>query len=249
MKKIFLVALAAIGMTACMQDEVVEIANGGAIAFDNAFIGNATRAESVTTDNLETFNVWGKVHGENGSYGVLFNGEPVNKVNGTWTYAETQYWMPWNRYSFAAISPASAVQGDLNASNIIKFTTDGTIDLIYAVEEVQPAATYNDVAFKFEHLLSKVMFSFATDLPAGNEVSIEELQLYTTIEADYDLAGKAWDTSAATKHTWFIDLNANNESEDYFIICFCVGDFCFSFFILYCTHSRKPQYSHNSHEC
>ena len=132
------------------------------------------------------------------------------------------------QYSFAAISPASAVQGDLNASNIIKFTTDGTIDLIYAVEEVQPAATYNDVAFKFEHLLSKVMFSFATDLPAGNEVSIEELQLYTTIEADYDLAGKAWDTSAATKHTWFIDLNANNESEDYFII----PDECYVSFVV-----------------
>ena len=52
MKKIFLVALAAIGMTACMQDEVMEIANGGAIAFENAFVGNATRATAVTKDNL-----------------------------------------------------------------------------------------------------------------------------------------------------------------------------------------------------
>ena len=226
MKKIFLVALAAIGMTACMQDEVVEIANGGAIAFDNAFVGNATRAE-VTTTNLEAFKVWGKVHGENGSYGVVFNGEPVNKVNGTWTYTETQYWMPNNAYSFAAIAPDSAVSADwdLNASRTIEFTTNGTVDLVYAAKEVAATTdTYEKVAFQFEHLLSKVKLSFATDLPAGNEVSIENLQVVTAETASIDLTNKTW-TLAGNTFT-FEPALTDNKTDDYFVL---PADFNISF--------------------
>ena len=199
MKRIFLVALAAIGMTACMQDEVVEIANGGAIAFDNAFVGNATRADAVTTGSLEAFKVWGYV---NEPSGVVFNGTVVSDPDkdGVWGYDRIQYWMPENDYSFAAIAPVSAVADDwdLNASRTIEFTTDGTVDLVYAAKEVVAAPTYEKVAFQFEHLLSKVKLSFTQDLPEYNVAYIKDLVVETVKTATVDLTEKVWTPGTET---------------------------------------------------
>ena len=59
MKKLFVIVLAAIGMVSCMNtDEVIEVNNGNAIAFADAFIENSARAES-NTGNPTTLNVWG----------------------------------------------------------------------------------------------------------------------------------------------------------------------------------------------
>ena len=103
MKKIFLIALAAIGMTACMQEEVMDTPTGGAITFENAFVDNATKAD-VTTNNLEAFQVWGYVKEPSGK---LFEGTKVTKDGDAWTYQGTQYWAPENEYHFAAIAPVS----------------------------------------------------------------------------------------------------------------------------------------------
>ena len=61
MKKIFFFALAAIGMTACMQDEIVTVQQN-AIEFKSAHVDNATRAAadpSTTVETIADFNVWG----------------------------------------------------------------------------------------------------------------------------------------------------------------------------------------------
>ena len=50
MKKLLFVALAAVGMTACVQNEELVVAGGDvAIAFENAYVYNATKADNVTT--------------------------------------------------------------------------------------------------------------------------------------------------------------------------------------------------------
>ena len=225
MKKIFLIALAAIGMTACMQEEVMDTPTGGAITFDKAFVGNATKAV-VTTDNLEAFQVWGYV---NQPSGKLFEGTEVTKDGDAWTYQGTQYWAPENEYHFAAIAPVSS-QWALNAyPGTLTFTNDGATDLIYAAKQVTSAAAGNTnsaVAFEFDHLLSKVKLNFTNGFPTENvTVALTEIKMATPQTAEMAIAsGEAcvWANFGANKDFTFADKQlastASATTEEYFIL-------------------------------
>ena len=225
MKKIFLIALAAIGMTACMQEEVMDTPTGGAITFDKAFVGNATKAV-VTTDNLEAFQVWGYV---NQPSGKLFEGTEVTKDGDAWTYQGTQYWAPENEYHFAAIAPVSS-QWALNAyPGTLTFTNDGATDLIYAAKQVTSAAAGNAntaVAFEFDHLLSKVKLTFTNGFPTENvTVALTEIKMATPQTAEMEIAsGEAcvWTNFGANKDFTFADKQlasaASATTEEYFIL-------------------------------
>ena len=74
MKKHLFYALAALGMVACMQDEVVTVQQD-AISFNGAFVENATRAAadpSPTVTSIADFNVWGFMDQPSGE---VFKGE------------------------------------------------------------------------------------------------------------------------------------------------------------------------------
>ena len=78
--------MAAMGLalTACNNDETVEVAKGNAISF-NSFVNKSTRgaADDVTLKNLGSFELYGW-RGED----VLFNKQVVNVAeNGTSTYS------------------------------------------------------------------------------------------------------------------------------------------------------------------
>ena len=110
MKKTFLMAFAALGLVACMQEEVVTIPQTDAITFDHAYIDNATRLTqaadpSTTTQNIAGFDVWAFMNEYDGT--VLVD-EDVEKAGGKWTYANTQYWTPNNKYYFAALAPMNS---------------------------------------------------------------------------------------------------------------------------------------------
>lgn len=225
MKKIFLIALAAIGMTACMQDEVMDIPTGGAITFDKAFVGNATKAV-VTTDNLEAFQVWGYV---NQPSGKLFEGTEVTKTRDAWTYQGTQYWAPENEYHFAAIAPVSS-QWALSAyPGTLTFENDGATDLIYAAKKVTSAAAGNTnpaVAFEFDHLLSKVKLTFTNGFPTENvTVALTEIKMATPETAEMAIASGAacvWANFGANKDFTFANQElasaASATTEEYFIL-------------------------------
>jgi hypothetical protein len=64
MKKIIFSVLAVAALASCMKEQTIATMQPGAIAFDGAFVDNATRANaaadpSTTTATLESFNVWG----------------------------------------------------------------------------------------------------------------------------------------------------------------------------------------------
>ena len=172
MKKLFVALLAVAGLTACFNEEVVNVADQRTpIAFDS-FVDKATRSEdpSTTTEYLDGFDVWGFM---NDVEGKVFENEDVKKVDGVWTYTNTQYWTPGNDYYFAAVAPmnsANVVVDTKDASElglgVIGFTNvNGTEDLLYsAVGPIEApalgATTAQKVQFQFNHLLSKVRFSF-----------------------------------------------------------------------------------------
>lgn len=178
MKKYLYIALAAAAFTSCSQDESLDVLKE-AIAFGDAFVENSTRAIDPSYNNdtkkIEAFKVWGNVKANNGStYVPVFAGANVTddgNNNTTIAYGQawkcdvTQYWIYGAPYNFAAVVNGT-VDNELNNGlpKTISYTADGTTDLLYAEQlNVTRIADQTDdqkiVAFTFNHLLSKVMFT------------------------------------------------------------------------------------------
>ena len=206
MKKIFIAALAIAALASCNKTEVVGVTESNAIAFDNAFVDNATKSvndPSFTNSNLfNDFAVYGFVESA-----VLFDGTQVSKsitnndFESAWKYEGTQYWIAGAQYNFNAVAPMTAggwtkTAADA-ASTTLSFTNNGTTDLLYATAAQEGKVTGNTaVAFSFRHVLSKVKFSFENAYNATNAtIRVKDITITNPHKtADVVLtAATAWD--------------------------------------------------------
>ena len=206
MKKLLFVALAAVGMTACVQNEELAVAQPNAkIEFANAYVSNASRTANpvITTANLDGFKVWSFMD-EVG--GTVLEDEAVTKVNGVWGYTNIQYWFPEHTYYFAALAPIDGdwtvvPTTDVDASKlglgVVSFTNvEGIKDLLYAKETATTPTiaelTNNGMAavnMQFQHLLSKVRFTFQNGFPAGDiTVKVSDVTMTAPKTGTIDLA-------------------------------------------------------------
>lgn len=214
MKKIILATLAAASLVACAQENVIDSAKPEAIAFNNSFVDNTTKSidPSITTDNLGGFLVYGTTKGDhdvNADVINIFNGILVegSKAAG-WTYdpAYTQYWLKGNKYNFAAVvnsndpaalNPALVGRDGNDMPETLTYTADGKTDLLYARSAEYTGQTSGNpqVAFTFDHLLSKVKFSFkntTTASTAANKYTYRVSNIVMTgtpAEATCDVTG------------------------------------------------------------
>ena len=230
MKKLFVIALAAIGMAACTQEELVSIKGGDAIVFDDAFLDNATRAAadpSITTANIDGFNVWAFMDEVDGT---VFEAEEVTKSGDAWTYANTQYWAPSHDYYFAALAPIGG-NWTLNTANanklgagIVNFiNVDGGEDLIYAKQFVSTPADINAqpaaVKLQFQHLLSKVKFTFKNGFANDNtKLVVKNIQMTAPQGGSIDLAvadySKGWNLNGTDVAYAYGDLEKEIKGLD-----------------------------------
>ena len=209
MKKIILAALAIAALASCNKTEVVGVTESNAIAFDNAFVDNATKSvndPSLTSSNLTDFAVYGFVEGA-----VLFDGTQVSKsianddLQSAWKYAGTQYWIAGAKYNFNAVAPMTAggwtkTVAD-KTSTTLSFVNNGTTDLLYATAAQEGKAEENaQVAFTFRHVLSKVKFSFENAYNATNAtIKVKNIKITNPHKtADVVLtAATAWSNQTA----------------------------------------------------
>ena len=205
MKKIFVSVLAVASLMACTKEEIVKVQSPFAIEYEGAYVDAQTRAAvdpSTTTATIDGFNAYGFM--DNAS-GVVFNGENVTKVGGQWSYANTQYWMPGHNYYFAALAPMNSNNWQLDTTDnnklgagLVTFTNvDGTEDLLYAATTVttedkitsQPAP----VKFAFNHLLSKVKFTFFNGFGTNNmSVIVSDVKMTAPASGSIDLDVENW---------------------------------------------------------
>lgn len=185
MKKILIAILAVAGLAACSQDQLVEAPKSVAIAFDNAFVNNSTRAEDITKATLKDFGVYGSVEKEVDSeiqQGLIFTNQRVYKSGDAFIYSPAQYWIANAQYDFVAIAPytdakwsyttADAKNGTLTLNNG-NDGAQGEQDLLFAyTKPAKTAATITaapaKVGFTFSHILSKVLFTFKNTFTDGN---------------------------------------------------------------------------------
>ena len=200
-KLLFLLPLLALFVACQQEDPVVE---SGYISFTNQ-VEDLTRGDNtLTTNNLVNFDVWG--HNDNG---VVFDGTRVEKQGDLWVSAVEKMWEHQQIYHFHAFAPAGAVEniGEYPNSERAKglsnfaYTNDGSKDLIYAYAtrtQGSPRRINDDpVQLEFEHLLSRIQFTFKNNLSEGN-ITITDVQITEAAKsaelncADADIANWAW---------------------------------------------------------
>lgn len=207
MKKFLTCALAVAAMlTACEKSETVMVTNTPAIEFDYAYVSNATRAAvdpSTTTTSIDEFAVWGFMDEPRGQ---VFVNELVTKAGSAWTYANTQYWLSGHDYYFAAVSPANHTDVVIDTENAnklglgnIAFTNNaGDVDLLYTATSVSTKGVTElsemaKVGLSFNHLLSKVKFTFTNGFDNDNTtIVINNVKMTAPKTANIDLNVANW---------------------------------------------------------
>lgn len=216
MKKILVCALAIAALASCQKNQVIETPSSPAIAFENAFVNNATRAAADpsygTADGqkeLTEISVYGFM---NDVAGVVFDNERVAKditnseLTSAWKYANTQYWTPGNTYYFAAVAPLVAENGSVsvdyskantNGVGVLSFTQPedaGSVDVLYDAKVVTcESNAMNPVSFTLNHLLAKVKFSFTNGFGNDNaKITVSNIKMTAPAAGSINLAQPDW---------------------------------------------------------
>ena len=212
MKKIFFSALAIASLVACSKDELVSQPKPMAISFEQAFIENATRVKkaedpSITTATIDGFDVWGFMDEPAGTVFVNQDVIRTDAETGAWTYNPLQYWMPDHTYYFGALAPMNSANWELNTENantfgagVVSFTNvNGTEDLLYAATTASTDGmvigedTMEPVKLTFNHLLSKVKFSFTNGFTSDNaKIVVKNVKMVVPKAATINLAQEDW---------------------------------------------------------
>ena len=167
-KYLLVTALSAAALTACNNDEVLEVNQGRGISFQVATEA-ATRAAATTTNSIDEFMVWGFTQEEPAK--TLMDDLSVSKTESDWTYTGTIFW-PAAPVNFYSISPepvsGKVSEGTVSITSdeqkITGFTVDTDqsqqVDLLYAVnkEEKKESHETEPVSINFRHALSQIVF-------------------------------------------------------------------------------------------
>ena len=206
MKKLLFLLPLLVLFVACQPDDPAT--ESGRISFTNQ-VEDLTRGDNtLTTSDLANFDVWG--HNDNG---VVFSGTRVEKQGDLWLSAEEKVWEQQQVYHFHAFAPAGAVDNigeypnaeRANGLSNFVYTNDGNKDFIYAYSTRTQGSLLkinaDPVQLTFEHLLSRVQFTFKNNLSEGN-ITITDVQITDVAKSaelnctDADMANWAWNATS-----------------------------------------------------
>ena len=234
MKKLFIAILGVAAFAACSQDVTLETPKGAAIAFDNAFVNNSTRATDITKATLNDFGVYGSVEKEVDSeiqQGLIFKNQKVEKSGNAYSYSPAQYWIADAQYDFVAIAPYQE-NGDgktptwtyeptvktVAQNGTLTFYNDRAAanqDLLFASAErttqditSKPKA----VSFTFNHLLSRVKFTFVNGFASGSNITLKITDVHIT---DTYESGTIAIANGAVADTWTVADNTKTLNVDF----------------------------------
>lgn len=211
-------------LASCSNNDTVEEPKGQAIGFKSMIDKNQSRAAAtLTTDNLESFKVWGYA-----AQALNFNGQEVNKTNGVWGYTPEQYWEVKKAYAFTAVGSSkqknctatfevpAAGRPDDTSKGFGSFAFNnkdvaGGEDLCYAIAEVEEKAkidnTITPVDLAFQHALARVKFTFENALSEAYKLTVKDIKINNAAEqGTFDVAKATW-TNTGTFALTFDEIN------------------------------------------
>ncbi|MBR5853306.1 MAG: fimbrillin family protein [Alistipes sp.] len=214
MKKIFFAVLALAGLAACSTEDVVSRPEGAVIGFDNVFVENSTRANDLTAGKFD-FGVYGSVINSQDQQGMIFTNQ---KINADGTYSPLQYWIAGATYNFVAFAPFTGAQWTYAPTvttaaenGVLTFNNTGANqDLLFATATKTTAATLTaspgKVGFTFDHVLSRVRFTFTNGFTSGSNIKLLVTDVHIT---DAYKEGKM----AVPAKTWTVVAGENNVNK------------------------------------
>lgn len=252
---LFIAALSLVVLAGCSgEDEIDTLVakSDNAITF-GTYVGKQTKAtEKSAFEKNDTFGVLG-YYAKGGTYSqfsanFMSNEKMTMQEGGTWSYTNTKYW-PENAtdsISFVAYYPSSISTTVTNGSISTEFTVADTpsnqSDFMWSsirsaskdnklgkeINGKENTSTSKDnVTFKFQHALSKVIFKakLAEEIPTTGEgesatpvatvsitnISIADLANKGTFTIANDLRTGSWGANPAGKQSYAI-FEANAES-------------------------------------
>ena len=186
MKKLFIAIMAVAAAVSCSQELTVDAPKGAAIAFDNLFVENSTRANDLNAEGIKNvgFGVTGYIVNAAGQQGKIFDNKEIAWNGSAYTYSPAQYWTAANTYTFAALVPYVDAQWEYTPTNAtngkITFNNEAAAanqDLLYSYKsETMPESIVSKpaaVEFTFSHLLSRVKFSFKNGFGDGENITLQ----------------------------------------------------------------------------
>lgn len=214
--QVFLLAAVAAVAAGCTKSETVGSADGKWIRFDNAFVGNATKAITAL-DNEKITKMY--VFGTSTSDENLFQNQEVKKQGDSWVYSPLVEYKSGETYTFAAYSDANnKINGDVswnkdnkqltisNYSVSDKKQNDLVVSIASNADNLQTANA--KVAFTFSHALAKIKFTIKSELGDDNPITITAFKvginndMCTTGNLTFtnsDTPTSTWDTQNKTK--------------------------------------------------
>lgn len=186
MKKILFTVLAVAALVSCSKEHVVVEQPKAAIGFDT-FVENSTRAATdITSTNISNFGVYGSVVNGQGQKGVIFSNQEVRKNGNLFTYSPEQYWIPGSNYKFLAIAPFDAAQwtytttatnavekGTISFDNAAALASQDLLFAAAAKTTTNPISDPGMVAFTFNHMLSRVAFTFTNSFAENSNITLK----------------------------------------------------------------------------
>lgn len=166
-RKLLIMATAALAISSCTQVEVDDVATTPRepICFEQ-FVGKATRATDVTATNLNQYWIYGKiVRSDQSEETFTVN---AKKSGGIWLYDKQMYWETGAKYYFtAANTPTTTslqVTSDTDYGISVSRSNGGLrdFDLVTAIcpEPIVGKSSGNSpVGLSFKHALAKVQFT------------------------------------------------------------------------------------------
>lgn len=174
---------AAVSLTGCSVDEVVEKAEVRNIGFD-AFANKSSRTVNAETFGHTSFGVWGRYEETTSSYVNVFNNKEVkwskptdlDAADGAWEYSPLVPWVAGKTYEFAAVAPYNAAFSynytndtyTLGEITLDATTNDGgttysnQVDYLTATVQNNNQTSFSSgkVGFTFNHIVSNIIFNF-----------------------------------------------------------------------------------------
>ena len=188
-KSLFIMALGAIALTSCSQDEIIEVkkdAIGFSVATENASRANV--AGNITTSTLPSFNVYAYDAVTGGAYISNVNAvvDTGDQVPGAFMLTNTYYW-PINKLNFYCVYPATkeltAIDVDNANAKIASYSCENTgtayhsEDLLYSVSMETTKGAGGVAAINFRHALSMLAFQAKSDASYGLDVTISKVEI------------------------------------------------------------------------
>lgn len=206
MKHFLLTAAAAamvLALGSCAKTEVTDVPDSRYIGFDNAYIGNPTKAiDEISSATIDHFLVSGGYDGAQ----VFDNRRVAPNSNGEWTYSPLVEWVENQTYKFYAYAPESIIGTPAydytNGLSFDAFVVDGStnqLDFVYAASGDVPSGSEGSVRpkvqFTFGHMLSMIQFTIKSGFPNDVVLNISDFKFYG-MNSTCDFDNGNWGTSS-----------------------------------------------------